>query len=316
MDEMGEFSISYPLSTPILFITFKRPDTTIKVFEEIRKVKPKKLYLAQNYPSGKNFEDTEKWKKVRLIIENVDWDCEVKRLYRDHYFEVKISVSSAIDWFFSHVEEGIILEDDCVPDQSFFPFCQELLERYRNDTRIMMISGDNFQFGKRRTDCSYYFSRYAHIWGWATWKRAWNHYDVSMKMWPKIHDGGWLNAILDSSDAVKYWTGCFEDTYTGKINTWDYQWVFTCWIQGGLSLMPEQNLITNIGFDPSSTHTAANSIFSKLPFESIKFPLQHPGFVIRNIEADRFTEKIWYSHARSLKSRLWSALTMLKNKLA
>ncbi len=134
-------------------------------------------------------------------------------------------MSSAIDWFFSQVEEGIILEDDCVPDQSFFLFCQELLERYRDDKRIMMISGDNFEFGQKRMEYSYYFSRYFHIWGWATWKRAWKYYDVDMKAWPEIREKGYLNDLLYEKKIVKYWESIFNQVYEGLINTWDYQWI-------------------------------------------------------------------------------------------
>jgi hypothetical protein len=313
--EMDKMNHKDHCDTPILFITFKRPDTTRKVFEEIRKAKPKKLFLAQNYPRGKKFEDTENWKEVRSIIENIDWDCEIKRLYRDYYLEVKVSVSSALDWFFSHVEEGIILEDDCVPDQSFFPFCQELLEKYRDDKRIMMISGDNFQFGRNGTKDSYYFSRYFHIWGWATWKRAWKYYDVDMKVWPEICDNGYLNNILLEKSVVKYWESVFNLVYNGVINTWDYQWVFSCWIQGGLSIMPNQNLVSNIGFDMIGTHTKGDSIFSKMATKNMKFPLMHPDYMIRDLKADKYTEKIWFSNTESLKNLLKLKFNILINKL-
>ncbi|MDD1703325.1 MAG: hypothetical protein LUQ31_10140, partial [Methanoregula sp.] len=197
----------------------------------------------------------------------------------------------AIDWFFSHVEEGLIFEDDCVPNQSFFPFCQELLERYRDDNRVMMISGDNFQLG-RRTEYSYYFSRVPHLWGWASWKRAWGYYDVEMKLWPLIRDGDWLRNIFNDRDAVKYWNRILEDTYNNKIDTWDYQWGFSCWIQGMLCIMPETNLISNIGFGGDSTHTHdGKSPFANLPKAPVQFPLSHPPFIIRDCAADDFTQK-------------------------
>ncbi len=280
--------------TPILFITFKRPDTTIKVFEMIRIAKPKKLFLVQNYPSGKNASETENWKEVRSIIESVDWDCDVQKLYRSEHLGVKISVSSAIDWFFSNVEEGIILEDDCVPDQSFFPFCQELLAKYRNDERIMMISGDNFQSGRKRTEDSYYFSHCVHIWGWASWRRAWSHYDVNMRLWPKIETEGWLKDILQNKKAEEYWYKIFSDVYSDKVNTWDYQWVFTCWLQNALSIIPNKNLISNIGYGPSATHPSTDLTNSNLSRTEIEFPLVHPEFIIRNALADSYTQKEHY----------------------
>ena len=171
-------------NTPILFLIFNRPDTTFKVFEEIRKIKPAKLYIAADGPRPNVIGEEEKCTASRNIIKQVDWDCDVKTLFREKNLGCKIAVSSAISWFFENVEEGIILEDDTFPTQSFFWFCQELLDFYRNDSRIMHISGNNFQLGKIRGEGSYYFSKYNHIWGWATWKRAWRFYDVSLNTFP------------------------------------------------------------------------------------------------------------------------------------
>lgn len=173
-------------NVPILFIIFNRPETTKAVFHEIRKNQPFQLFVAADGPRREIFEDIENCRKVREIIQLIDWECNVQTLFRDENLGCKIAVSSAIDWFFSQVDEGIILEDDCLPDQSFFPFCQELLEKYRYDAKIMMIGGSNFQFNKNKFEYSYYFSRYFHIWGWASWKRAWQFYDVEMKAWPEI----------------------------------------------------------------------------------------------------------------------------------
>ena len=301
-------------NVPVLFLIFNRPDTTQLVFDEIRKAKPAQLFVAADGPRKDRPDDIENCRKTREIIRQVDWDCNVSTLYRDENLGCKRGVSSAIDWFFSHVEEGIILEDDCVPDQSFFPFCQELLERYRDDERVMMISGDNFQFGKQRTEYSYYFSRYVHIWGWATWKRAWNYYDISMNLWPLIRDGDWLMDILDDRNAVNYWTHCFEDTHAGKIDTWDYEWVFACWIQTGLSVMPNVNLVTNIGFDKSGTHTQGDTIFSRLPAKKAKFPLVHPKYIIRDCKSDNYTEHIWFSRSGSLTNLLKSKFKLRMNK--
>jgi hypothetical protein len=302
------------LHTPVLFLIFNRPDSTQVVFNEIRKVKPKQLFIAADGPRKNHQEDNVLCQKTRAIIDKVDWDCTVTTLFRNENLGCKYAVSSAIDWFFSNVEEGIILEDDCVPNQSFFPFCQELLEKYRDDARIMMISGNNFQFGRNRTQFSYYFSRYFHIWGWATWKRAWDHYDIKMELWPKIKKDGWLNDILQDTNAEKKWEMIFDDTYKNKINTWDYQWAFSCWIQGGLSILPNQNLVSNIGFDVMGTHTKGDSIFSKLPTKNIKFPLMHPYYVIRDLKSDKYSEKVWFSTSGSLKSLLKSRFNLWMNK--
>lgn len=293
--------------TPILFITFKRPETTQKVFEKIRQIQPKKLYIAQNIPKDKNEEEIKKWNAVQTIIENIDWNCKVHKLYRKKYLDAKTSISTAIDWFFKNEEEGIILEDDCLPHPTFFRFCEELLEKYRDDDRIAMISGNNFQFGRKRTQYSYYFSRYTHIWGWASWRRAWKNFDVDMKLWPEIRDGDWLNDILDDKKSVKYWKNIFEKTYTGKIDTWDYQWTFTCWIQNQLTILPNVNLVSNIGFGKDATFTKnsidmrANTLLQKM-----QFPLKHQKYIIRDIKADEVTNKNFVTV---------SLLKRLKNKI-
>jgi hypothetical protein len=278
------------LNVPLLFLIFNRPDTTQQVFDEIRKAQPAQLFVAADGPRKNQVADYELCKKTREIIRQVDWDCRVFTRFQDENLGCRHAVSSAITWFFSNVEEGIILEDDCIPDQSFFRFCQELLEKYRDDERIMMVSGNNFQFGKRRTNYSYYFSKYFHIWGWATWKRAWNYYDVDMKSWPKIKDGRWLIDIVKDKNAEKFWEKIFENTYRGTINTWDFQWVFSCWIQNGLAILPNVNLVKNIGFDGNATHTKGKNKQANLSVNSIHFPLKNPEFVIADNEADARTQ--------------------------
>jgi hypothetical protein len=166
-----------------------------------------------------------------------------------------------------------------------------LLEYYRNDTRIMAISGNNFQMGKSYSDDSYYFSRYNHIWGWASWRRAWKHYDFRMTNWLKIKDDNFLNCILDAPEVLSYWSEIFDRMYKGEINTWDYQWTFSCWSQNALTVLPEVNLVSNIGFGVDATHTVKSCFLENLPVAEMKFPLVHPKFMMRNSVADRFTDK-------------------------
>ena len=294
------FPLKDHLETSILFITFRRPDTTAKVFEAIKQAKPERLYVAQNFPGSDTPEDIKKWTDVRSILENVDWDCEVKRLYRTKYLTAKASISTAIDWFFQNEKEGIILEDDCLPDSTFFQFCEELLERYRDDERIAMISGDNFQFGKIEMEESYYFSRYTHIWGWASWRRSWNNYDVHMKHWPLIRDKKCLQDMFHNEKAVRYWTSIFDKTYMGNIDTWDYQWLFTCWIQNQLTILPSVNLVKNIGFGKEAVHTKVQNQFADLQTETMLFPLKHPDFLMRNYVADNLTENTNFSGEKLL----------------
>jgi hypothetical protein len=291
------------LNTPILFITFRRPDTTRRVFERIKQAQPKKLYIAQNFPGSDNAEEIKKWNDVRAIIENIDWDCHVKKLYREYYLDAKTSISTAINWFFQQEEEGIILEDDCLPHPTFFRFCEELLEKYRDDERIAMISGDNFQFGNKRTEYSYYFSRYTHIWGWASWRRAWKNYDANIASWPEIRDGVWLHDLLGDQKSVRYWEIIFEDVYNGKIDTWDFQWAFSCWIQNALTILPNVNLVSNIGFGKDAAHTKNKCKLADMETKFMIFPISHPSYILRDSVSDHFTEKMQFS-GQSLLSRV------------
>ena len=281
----------WQLKTPVAFIIFNRPDTTERVFAEIAKARPPKLLVVADGPRDNRAGEAEKCAATRAIIDRVHWDCEVLTNYSDRNLGCKRRVSSGIDWVFERVEEAIILEDDCVPDPTFFRYCQELLDRYRYDHRIGLISGDNFQFGRRRNDDSYYFSKYVHIWGWATWRDRWaGSYDVAMTKWPRIREEGWLADIVGNEREVVFWHKIFERVYRGEIDTWDYQWVFANWVEGRSTVLPAINLITNIGFDANATHTTGDSELANLPSHALTFPLKHPVGVIRNMQADAFSE--------------------------
>lgn len=279
------------MKTPIAFLIFNRPDTTKKVFEVIRQAQPSKLLIVADGPRPDRPTDLKKCADTRAIVNCIDWDCEVLTNYSEINLGCKQCVSSGLNWVFNLVEEAIILEDDCVPHPTFFPFCEELLDRYRNDERIMVIAGDNFQLARQRTKYSYYFSRYPHCWGWATWRRAWKYYDKEMKLWPEIRDENWLDSVLEDPEALEYWTQIFQTTYENRNNSWAYSWGLSCWVQSGLTILPNVNLITNIGFDVESTNTVnRESPLANLPIQEMYFPLQHPPFVMRHAEADRFTQ--------------------------
>lgn len=284
----------WQLSTPVAFIIFNRPDTTQKVFNAIRQAKPPKLLVIADGARIDKEGEAELCQQTRAIINQVDWDCEVLTNYSDVNLGYRKRVSSGLDWVFEQVEEAIILEDDCLPHPTFFRYCQELLEKYRDDERIMMISGDNFQFGRKRTEYSYYFSHYGHIWGWASWRRAWIKNDDSMKLWQELRDNNWLKDVLGNDQAVAYWSRIFQSVYDG-FNTWDYIWVFTMWVNNGLCILPEVNLISNIGFGSGTHTTSQNSPLADIAVESLSFPLKHPPFVIRNTQADNFTEQTLFS---------------------
>ena len=273
---------------PILFLIFNRPDTTRVVFEAIRKVRPLKLYVAADgYRENKEGEK-ETCELTRAIIDNIDWKCEIKKLYREKNLGCKMAISSACDWFFENEEEGIILEDDCLPDPSFFTFCEQMLEYYKNEDNVMHIGGVNFQFGRKRGQGSYYFSRNSHVWGWASWRRAWKYYDVNMKYYPAFKKSKKINQIVKMWLEKKFLLNKLEKTYKGEIDTWDYQWNFAIWNQNGLSIIPNENLVSNIGFDKKATHTTGDSKFSNMSTSTIN-DITHPSIVEVNVQADNFS---------------------------
>ena len=293
---------SFELNTPVVFIVFNRPGTTSRVFEEIRKAGPKKLFIIADAPRDHVPGESQKCSQVKKIVEKIDWDCEVFRNYADINLGCGKRISSGLNWVFDQTDEAIILEDDCLPHPSFFRFCQELLEYYRNDERIMFISGDNFQNNRRNSSTSYYFSGYNHVWGWASWKRIWNKYDYKMDLWPSVKEKKLLNLWLSSPQAVKFWTRFFQKVYNKEINTWDIQLAFACFANRGLSIVPEVNLISNIGFGPDSTHTQDYKHSSAfIPVKEMTFPLKHPSSVVRDIDADVYEEKTHYMYSMLYK---------------
>ena len=284
----------WQLETPVALIIFNRPQTTERVFKAIRQAKPPKLLAIADGPRAACPGEAEKCAAARAILNRVDWDCEVLTNFSDINLGLKKRVDSGLTWVFDMVESAIVLEDDCLPHPTFFRFCEELLERYRNNPEIMMISGNNFQFGRSSTEDSYYFSRYNLIWGWATWRRAWQLYDPTMSRWPELRESNWLEDILQESDAIKYWANIFKVNYE-TLENWDYAWVFTSWLYNGLTILPDVNLVCNIGFGAEATHTKTASIFANIPTEAMAFPLHHPASIQRHELADDFTEKVVFS---------------------
>jgi len=288
----GTFTPPHPLNTAVLFLVFNRLDTTKQVFNAIRQAKPPRLYIAADGARVSKEGEAEKVQAVRdFIQQNIDWDCEVKTLFREENLGCKYAVSGAIDWFFEQEEMGIILEDDCLPSQSFFWFCEELLERYQEDMRVWHISGDNFQEGIKRGDGDYYFSKYNHIWGWASWADRWKHYDVNMNSYNSFDASKQLLNIFNNKKIQRYWGDVFLKVSQGKIDTWDYQWTYAVLSNNGLSVLPNKNLISNIGFGVDATHTMdLESEHSKIEKRELSLPLTHPVFMLENSMADSFTE--------------------------
>jgi len=285
-------TFTQPLQTAVLFLVFNRLSTTKQVFEAIREAKPPRLYIAADGAREAKDHEDKKVQEVRnFIISNIDWDCEVKTLFRKNNLGCKMAVSGAIDWFFNQEEMGIILEDDCLPSQSFFWFCEELLLKYKDNMRVGQISGDNFQKGMVRGDADYYFSIYNHIWGWASWANRWSKYDVDLKT---IDNASFLKNIFNENSTIRYWSNIFDTMKQKQIDTWDYQWTFTMWHHKFLTVLPNKNLVANIGFGEDATHTMVENEFSNLTAGDI-YLSKHPQNIVENKEADLFTTKLMFS---------------------
>ena len=222
---------------------------------------------------------------VRRIATAVDWPCELHTLFRDWNLGCKAGVSSAITWFFQNEEQGIILEDDVLPMPSFFRYCDELLDRYREDERIAMISGCNLIANRFTPRASYFFSSYNHIWGWASWRRAWRHYDVRMSGWSEWVNGGGLTRVFRGDRLTeKYWRLALEGVVSRNVDTWDHQWTFACWKTGGMCVLPARNQTQNLGFGAGATHTTSNvpSYVKESKPMLLDFPLVHPKDVVED----------------------------------
>ena len=282
------------MRSAVLFLVFNRPDTTQQVFEAIRAARPLRLYIAADGPRASRPDEAERCADVRRIATKVDWPCEVKTLFRDQNLGCNKGCVGGISWFFKNEEEGIILEDDVLPLPSFFAYCDELLERYRHDERVAMISGCNTISRRFTPKESYFFSRYSLFWGWASWRRAWQRHDVTMKGWPVWRDRGGLANLPGGNRLFEaHWRRTFDATYGGKIDTWDYQWLFTCWSLGAFSVIPAENQTHNLGFGPDATHTIAGTpdyIVESIP-QPLDFPLVHPADVERHKGADAILDR-------------------------
>jgi hypothetical protein len=291
------------LNTPILFLVFNRPDTTKQVFAKIREVKPKQLFIAADGAREHKEGEQAKVDEVRkFILENIDWDCEVKTLFRDKNLGCGKAVSEAITWFFEQVEQGIILEDDCLPETSFFYFCEQLLERYKEDDKVMHIGGTSFIKYKNHQDLSsYFFSDYSRIWGWATWRRSWSKYNFSIE-WNDNKLTKILKKKKFTCEEVKYWRKVFSNYH--RIDTWDYQWMLSIWYNDGISIAPYKNLVQNIGFGGDSTHTKQVGM-ERLSIESSSLDdLIHPSHVIIDRVSDIITFRFCFPPPISLHDKL------------
>lgn len=303
-------SLAYNKDTAVLFLIFNRPDTTAVVFEAIRKAQPTRLYVSADGPRSEA--EHANCEQARSVIAKVDWECEVFTNFSTHNKGCKVAISDGITWFFQQEEEGIVLEDDCLPSVSFFSFCSSMLAHYRHDQRITHIAGCNLQLGEKRGDASYFFSNLTHVWGWAGWRRVWAQYDVNMSSFPAFKSQEQLNNCLSHLPFKENWLNALEKTYNGEINTWDYQYAYLNMCASGMSVIPNVNLISNIGFGAQATHTMDQSHnFAALPNEELT-TLTHPEFMIASVEADLYAqekaESTVASPKKNILSRTWKRI--------
>ena len=269
--------------TPVLFLVFNRPDTTQRVFNRIKEIKPKHLFVAADGPRSDKTGENERCIETRNIIQQIDWDCELKTLFREKNLGCSKAVSSAITWFFEQVEQGIIIEDDCLPDITFFYYCETLLQRYKNNADIFHINGTNFSGLEIVNPNSYYFTNLVSVWGWATWRRAWKTYDVEASDFPTYKNELFDQKIFISKSITKHYKQAFINMYDQRHNTWDTQWVYAVIKSHGITITPQVNLIENIGIDNNSTHLFLMDSYSyNKKSEKMLFPLDHPDFNVRN----------------------------------
>lgn len=270
----------------------------------MRRARPRNLYFAANAPNPENPADEAECAKVRALLEEVDWPCEVTSLFREKHLSAKESITEAITWFFNNVEEGIILEDDCVVSDSFFRLASELLEKYRDEPRIMQIGASNFQRGEKRSKDSYYFSRNCYIWGWATWRRAWEFFELDPDRIGRDRFCQAIDAMFSSKAERSYWKYMFDYVQSGKIDTWDYQWMFNVWLNDGLAVVPCVNSVSNVGFGQGATNTTNESFnLANLPVEQIRFPIVHPDHLSVDERSDFRESDTLRNITRSYRSR-------------
>lgn len=279
---------------PVALVVFNRPEPTAISFDAIARLRPRQLFLISDAARPDRPGEAQQVAECRRIAERVDWDCDLRTIFAETNLGCGRRISSGISEAFESVDRLIVLEDDCAADPSFFTFCDAMLDRYASDDRVMAVSGNNFQMGRARGEASYYFSKYPHCWGWATWRRAWQHFDLTIPNWPAFRDAGGLAHVCDSPDEVQYWTEAFDKVHAGRSQSWAFPWMLACWMNSGLTILPAMNLVSNIGFGEQATHTRRQTSLSNLKAESMG-PIVHPDWVVRHAQADRFTDRTIFS---------------------
>lgn len=317
---------------PVALIIFNRPDATKKVIEALRSAKIRKLFVVADGPRIDFPDDINLCMRARHVIDEIDWPCEVTRRFLEKNIGCGHGPSQGLDWIFQQTDRCIILEDDCIPSPSFFPYCNELLEKFKDDKRVMMVSGNNHLLGNLKFKDSYCFSVHTQTHGWATWARAWNEFDFYISDWPSIRSLSWLSNYLGNKKYAKKWITIFDQAHeearaNPRCSFWDFQWTFACWKNSALNIIPSINLVSNIGYGEDATHpTPVDHPLSKLPASSIEFPLRHPQGITRNYKVDKILRELVFGGSPLYKKiymklirigkRPFSAISIILNKKA
>ena len=307
----------WKLDTPVALFIFKRPGPTRRVFEAIARARPRKLLVVADGP--RHAEEAERCAETRDVTKSADWGCEVLHDFSDLNMGADERLSSGLDWVFSQVDEAIVLEDDCLPSPSFFPFCEQLLDRYREDPRVMQISGSdflfsNYRFPRSEAPASYYFTRYAMNWGWATWKRAWERFDLRLATWPDCGQEVLSASLRHDPAARAKLAEIFERVHTGEAAHWDYAWMYACLLHEGLSVSPSRNLVSNIGFGGDASHCDdERHVLSNMWRSNIR-RVRHPGSVEADDRVDREIFRRRFTSAKEWRPLLLRLQQMLRER--
>ena len=307
------------MNTPVLLMVYKKPATTIKIIEALRKVHAKKIYISINKAPPQKKGDKFQNQKVKEIINLINWKCVIKLKKRKKYVDAYTSYNEAIKWFFLNEKEGIILEDDTLPNKSFFLFCAKLLKKYRYNKKISQICGSSFKNQNYTGNQGYFFSNYSLTWGYATWRRSIKDYDESMKDWPILKKNNYLFKILNNKFFVSYWSDIFDLQYKKYFKAWDYRWLYSNWVKNKLSIIPKKHLVQNIGFVKEATHTKIKykDWFHDLETNEIIYFNGHPKTILPELQYDKWlSEKIFKIRNVYLKKKIDKNNYLKKIKLS
>ena len=304
--------ISPPLPAPVILCVYNRPDNTRRVIEVLRLAKPRRMLIIADGPANGKAADAEHCTEVLQVIQGIDWETKIDFNVSPINLGCRKRIQTGLSWAFNLVDEAIILEDDCLPDPTFLPFCTQLLQKYRDEKTVGLIGGANFQFGRNSVAESYFFSRYPLLWGWAAWRRTWDIYDPDLELWDGERDALLLSELLADPLAEAYWKRILDQVKSG-FDTWDYSLVFSCWRANLLAIQPSMNLVENTGFGGRATHThAATSVFANISTHEMPFPLIHPGRIERNVACDAWTEQVAFSGTARKRFEIAQKLSRLR----